>query len=63
MAVLRSVDPSGLFTPSATAVDPGEIVTEADPALLDQFISGPAANRLKIGHLPGEPVGAGHARP
>ncbi len=55
VAVLRSVDPAGHFTPSLTAVDPGEIVTEADPALLDELISGQAANRLEIGHLPANP--------
>ncbi|HEX4865683.1 MAG TPA: DUF87 domain-containing protein, partial [Acidimicrobiales bacterium] len=34
---------------------PGEIVTEAAPELLDELISGQAANRLEIGHLPANP--------
>jgi DNA helicase HerA-like ATPase len=56
VAVLRSVGPDGHFAPSVTAVDPGEIVTEAAPALLDELISGQAANRLEIGHLPANPT-------
>ena len=47
VAVLRSVAPDGHFAPSVTAVDPGEIVTEAAPELLDELISGqpPTASR------------------
>ena len=55
VAVLRSVALDGHFAPSVTAVDPGEIVTEAAPELLDELISGQAANRLEIGHLPANP--------
>ncbi len=56
VAVLRSVAPDMHFATSVTAVDPGEIVTEADPDLLDELISGQAANRLEIGHLPTNPT-------
>lgn len=55
VAVLRGVDPTGHFMPSLTAVDPGEIVTEADSVLLDELISGRAVNRLEIGHLSANP--------
>lgn len=55
VAVMRSVDVSGHFSPSVTAVDPGEIVTDADPDLLDELISGQAANRLGVGHLRANP--------
>jgi uncharacterized protein DUF87/phospholipase D-like protein len=55
VAVLRSVARDGHFASSVTAVDPGEIVTEAAPALLDELISGQATNRLEIGHLPANP--------
>lgn len=56
VAILRSVGPAGHFAPCVTAVDPGEIVTEAEPALLDELISGRAVNRLEIGHLPASPA-------
>jgi DNA helicase HerA-like ATPase len=55
VAVLRSVAPDGHFASSVTAADPGEIVTEAAPELLDELISGQAAKRLEIGHLPANP--------
>lgn len=56
VAILRSIRPDGHFAASVSAVDPGEVVTEAEPKLLDELISGQAANRLEIGHLPANPT-------
>jgi hypothetical protein len=55
VSVLRSIAPGGSFAPSLTAVEPGEVVTEANPAVLDQLISGLATNRIEVGHLPPNP--------
>ena len=55
VAVLRSIGADGSFAPSLTAVEPGEVVTEAEPALLDQLITGPSTRRIQVGHLAASP--------
>ena len=55
VAVLKSVAPGGAFHAPMTAVEPGEVVTEADPALLDRLISGTQTHRIHVGTLVANP--------
>jgi hypothetical protein len=55
VAVLKTVDPDGSFSAPMTAVEAGEVVTDADPALLDALISGTQGQRVEIGALLANP--------
>lgn len=56
VAVLHTVRDDGSFAASTEAPEPGELVTEAAPALLDELISGQGATRVEVGHLPVTPA-------
>lgn len=53
--VLKQVTPGGVFSMSTTAVEPGEVVTTADPKLLGALISGTQTVRVEVGTLRANP--------
>jgi hypothetical protein len=56
VAILRNLDEAGHFAASVTAAEPGDIVTDAAPELLDELISGTHSHRLEVGRLPSNPA-------